>query len=66
MSGPKMKHGTDAHDFHEQVKRDAALWERLTVPIGVMPTSDGEVLALANCRVCLSTLAKPIAIDDGQ
>jgi hypothetical protein len=62
MSGPKMKHGTEANKFHAAVKNDAAPWERLTIPIGTMPGEEGKVLALANCRVCLWTLAKPIDI----
>ncbi|MCU1282457.1 MAG: hypothetical protein JWM53_6003 [bacterium] len=65
MTAPKrMKHGTDASAFHAAVKRDAALWDRLTISIGTMPNGEGGVLALANCRVCLSTLAKQIEIDD--
>ena len=53
----RIKHGTDSRKFHAELKADPALWERLVIPIGVMPDGDGAVLALGNCRVCLSTLA---------
>lgn len=58
----RLKHGATSRAFHEALKRDVDLWERLTIPVGVMPDGDGGVLALANCRVCLSTIAKPTKV----
>lgn len=59
----RMKHGATSRAFHEALKQDVELWERLTMPVGVMPDGDGGVLALANCRVCLSTIAKPTKVE---
>lgn len=59
----RLKHGATSRAFHEALKRDVELWERLTIPVGVMADGDGGVLALANCRVCLSTIAKPTTVE---
>lgn len=55
----KLKHSASALAFHEALKADGELWDRLTTPVGVMDDGAGNLLDLANCRVCLSTLAKP-------
>jgi hypothetical protein len=59
----RLKHGTKSAVFHAKLKAEPQLWERLTIPVGVMPDGDGGVLALANCRVCMSTLARPMKVE---
>lgn len=54
-----LRHNISARAFHEALKGDGELWDRLTVPVGVCDDGAGNLLDLANCRVCLSTIAKP-------
>lgn len=57
VASHRLKHNANSREFHAALKSDAALWDRLVIPIGTMPDGDGGVLALGNCRVCLSTIA---------
>ena len=60
IASHRLKHNLNTNQFHAAVKDDAALWDRLVIPIGTMADADGGVLALGNCRVCMSTLARPV------
>ena len=61
MNRPKrLTHGTDDKKFHDALKRDPELWERLTLPGGEMDDGDGGILVLGTCRVCLSTISKKL------
>lgn len=59
MTGRRLRHGTRADAAHDDMKLDPTLWDRLVIPIGTMPDGDGAVLELGNCRLCLSTIARP-------
>lgn len=59
VTASRLKHNMSAKAFHEALKADVELWDRLTTPVGVMDDGAGNLLDLANCRVCLSTIAKP-------
>jgi len=63
VASRRLKHNLNTNQFHAALKDDAALWDRLVMPIGTMPDGDGGMLALGNCRVCLSTLARHVVTD---
>ena len=63
VASHRLKHNANTREFHAALKDDAALWDRLVMPIGTMPDGDGGMLALGNCRVCLSTLARHVVTD---
>jgi mono/diheme cytochrome c family protein len=41
---------------HEDLKNDSMRWARETERIGEINVGDGNVIVLANCRACHSTL----------
>ncbi len=59
VSGSRLGHNVSSRAFHDALKNSTELWDRLTTPVGLMDDGAGNLLDLANCRVCLSTIARP-------